>query len=122
MASKNTDKVKSGKWRPQGSRIVIKLGSIDERTTQGGIIIARTIKRDDTMPAVILDFGPMAGWEYVIDGDKKVAIKQIAKFKVGTKILVNKSNVLIYMDPSAHIHEFIKDESFIVAMWEEDAD
>lgn len=118
-AKKNT--TTGGKWRPMGERIEVVLDAVEEKVTTGGIVIAVTkVARDGTVQARIVDWGPLAGFEKVIVGDaQQLALKQTAKFVKGQRILVTKTNVLNYMDPSAVEHFFLKSADFIIATWEE---
>ena len=113
-------KKKEGRWRPLGSRIEIKLLEVEEKKTTGGIVIPVTrAARDGTIQATIVDFGPLAGYERIVSDNEILQTKKIHDFKVGQLILVNKNNVMSYMDPDAVVHHFLKSEDFIVAMWEE---
>jgi co-chaperonin GroES (HSP10) len=110
----------NGQWHPMQSRIEIKLKKIEEKVTAGGIVVPVTrVQRDDTVEAEILLWGPLAGFEMVAaDKDSgKSVLQKIHEFKAGQRILVNKANVLTYMDPNGIVHSFIKDPSHIVAIW-----
>lgn len=106
-------KLPEGKWKPFSSRI--KLEIIQDSLSS--IIDTSGTIRDPYVVAKVLDWGPLCGYDRVIENGVVVSM-QVHRFEVGDIVLTTRSNLQSYKDPEGVDHVFLHDENKIIAKLE----